>query len=502
MSDRPSPPAAVPVRITDTSRSHDRHRHHDDDSPHDECGVLGLSTPHGEGVAQLAFFGLFALQHRGQEAAGIAVSDGKRSRLHKEAGLVANVFTPEALAPLTGYHAIGHTRYSTTGSNAERNIQPFLVETMHGPLSVAHNGNLVNAAALRDELLNRGFGLTATSDTEVFTLMLAAAGGRTWQERIERTLPAWKGAFSLVILASDQVIAVRDPWGFRPLSVGRLPHGGYAVASETCALSTLGCVDVDEIKPGEMVTLRGSEMDRVQVLAPQPRSARCTFEFVYFSRPDSVWDGRSVHHTRQRLGVELAKESLVDADVVIPVPDSSIPAAIGFARESGLPFNDGLIKNRYIGRTFIEPTQDIRDRGVALKFNALTENLEGKRVIMIDDSLVRGTTAGPLVKLVRDAGASEVHMRITCPPITHACHFGVDMGHDNDLMAARLSVDEMCEHIGADSLAFLSLDGMMNAVAEREAGDDDGYCNACFTGNYPIAVGDAQAKLDFEGVIA
>ncbi len=231
--------------------------------------MLGISTPHGDGVAQLAFFGLFALQHRGQEAAGIAVSDGRRARVHKEAGLVANVFSPETLAPLVGYHAIGHTRYSTTGSNAERNIQPFLIETMHGPLALAHNGNLVNAAALRDELLNRGFGLTATSDSEVLSLMLAAAGGQTWQDRIERTLPAWKGAFSLVILAADQVIAVRDPWGFRPLSVGRLPHGGHAVASETCALATLGCVDIDEVQPGEMVTLRGAEVDRVQVLAPQ-----------------------------------------------------------------------------------------------------------------------------------------------------------------------------------------------------------------------------------------
>jgi amidophosphoribosyltransferase len=443
------------------------------DTPRDECGVLGVSTPHGDGVAQLAFFGLFALQHRGQEAAGIAVSDGKRARVHKEAGLVANVFTPEALAPLSGYHAIGHTRYSTTGSNNERNIQPFLVETMHGPLALAHNGNLVNAPALRDELLSRGFGLTA-----------------------------WKGAFSLVVLASDQVIAVRDAWGFRPLSIGRLPHGGHAVASETCALATLGCVEIDEVRPGEMVTLRGAEVERVQVLAPQPAAARCTFEFVYFSRPDSVWDGHNVHHVRQRLGVELAREAATTADVVIPVPDSSIPAAIGYARESGLPFNDGLIKNRYIGRTFIEPTQDIRERGVALKFNALAENLEGKRVVMIDDSLVRGTTAGPLVKLVRDAGASEVHLRITCPPITHACHFGVDMGHDGDLIAARHSVDEMRDHIGADSLAFLSLDGMMRAVAGREAAADDGYCNACFTGRYPIEVGDAQAKLSFEGVLA
>ena len=260
------------------------------------------------------------------------------------------------------------------------------------------------------------------------------------------------------------MIAVRDPWGFRPMSVGRLPHGGYAVASETCALNTLGCVDIDEVPPGEIVTLQGAEIHRRVAMAPATPSARCTFEFVYFSRPDSVWAGRNVHHVRQRLGEELAREHPVDADVVIPVPDSSIPAAIGYSRESGIPHNDGLIKNRYIGRTFIEPTQDLRERGVALKFNALAENLAGKRVVMIDDSLVRGTTAGPLVKLLRDAGATEVHVRITCPPITHPCHFGVDMGHDDDLMAARLTVDEIRAHIGADSLGFLSLDGMMRAI--------------------------------------
>ena len=469
-----------------------------DDRPNEECGVLGISTPHGDGVAQMAFFGLFALQHRGQEAAGIAVSDGRRARVHKDEGLVANVFTGDTLAPLTGYHAIGHTRYSTTGSNAARNIQPFLVETMHGPLAVAHNGNLVNASSLRDELLARGFGLTATSDTEVFTLMLAASGGRTWEERLERTAPAWKGAFSLVLLTADQVIAVRDPWGFRPLSVGRLPQGGHAIASETCALVTLGCSDISEVAPGEIVSLRGAEIERRQALAPA-KPARCTFEFVYFSRPDSVWDGHNVHHVRQRLGEELAAESGVEADVVVPVPDSSIPAAVGYSRTSGIPFNDGLIKNRYIGRTFIEPTQDMRERGVALKFNALAENLEGRRVVMIDDSLVRGTTAGPLVRLLREAGATEVHLRITCPPITHACHFGVDMGHDDDLMASRKSVEEMREFIGADSLAFLSLDGMMRAVGSA---DGSGYCNACFTGNYPISVGDAQAKLSFEGVLA
>ncbi len=482
---------SVPVHIAPIRRRND------DDHPKEECGVIGISTPHGDGVAELTFFGLFALQHRGQEAAGIAVSDGQRVRMHKDEGLVANVFTPAAMSHLTGYHSIGHTRYSTTGSNAQRNIQPFLVETMHGPLAVAHNGNLVNASALRDELLGRGFGLTATSDTEVMALMLAAAGGRTWEERLERTLPAWKGAYSLVMLAGDCVLAARDPWGFRPLSVGRLPHGGYAVASETCALTTLGCAEINEVQPGEVITLRGAEMHRSQALAPAPTTAHCTFEFVYFSRPDSAWDGNNVHHVRQRLGVQLAKESGVEADVVIPVPDSSIPAAIGYSKESGIPFNDGLIKNRYIGRTFIEPTQEIRERGVALKFNALAENLAGKRVIMIDDSLVRGTTAGPLVKLVRDAGATEVHLRITCPPITHACHFGVDMGHDGDLMAALRTQEEMRVMIGADSLAFLSLDGMMSAI-----GADTGYCNACFTGKYPIAVHDAQAKLSFEGALA
>ncbi len=469
-----------------------------DDSPHEECGVFGVSTPHGDGVAQTVFFGLFALQHRGQEAAGIAVSDGSRVRMHKDSGLVTNVFTPAAMASLSGYHGIGHTRYSTMGADAQRNAQPFLVETMHGPLAVAHNGNLVNAMTLREELLSRGFGLTATSDTEVLTLMLAAAGGRTWEDRIERTLPAWKGAFSLVMLAGDRVIAVRDPWGFRPMHVGRLPHGGHAVASETCALSTLGCVEISEVGPGEIVTLQGAELHRRQALTPAARAARCTFEFVYFSRPDSVWAGRNIHHVRQRLGEELANESWVPADVVIPVPDSSIPAAIGYSKASGIPYNDGLIKNRYIGRTFIEPTQDLRNRGVALKFNALAENLVGQRVVMIDDSLVRGTTAGPLVRLLRDAGATEVHLRITCPPITHPCHFGVDMGHDGDLMAARLSIEEIRDHIGADSLHFLSLDGMMRAISDGQPG----YCTACFTGDYPMEVDEAPPKLSFEGVLS
>lgn len=465
------------------------------DAPHEECGVVGVSSTTADG-AHLAFFGLFALQHRGQEAAGIAVADGSRASLHKDVGLVGSVFTSAILDPLEGPHAIGHTRYSTTGASGARNAQPFLVETMHGPLAVAHNGNLVNAADLRAGLLHRGFGLTATSDTEVMLLMLAAAVGETWEDRLAGVMASWQGAYSLVVLTADRVIATRDPWGFRPLSLGRLPNGGWAVASETCALRTQGCQEFREVEPGEIVSLRGAELSSRRVLAPREPQARCTFEFVYFSRPDSTWDGRGVHMVRQRLGAELAREHPVEADLVVPVPDSSIPAAIGYSAASGLPHNDGLIKNRYIGRTFIEPTQTMRDRGVAMKFNSLPENLAGRRVVLIDDSLVRGTTAGPLVELIREAGATEVHLRITCPPILHPCHFGVDMGHDDDLIAARHDLTSLCRHVGADSLEFLSLEGMMRAV-----GRENGYCNACFTGDYPVPVA-VRAKDAFDGAWA
>ena len=467
----------------------------EDDRPRDECGVIGVTLPSGD-VGELVFFGLFALQHRGQEAAGIAVSDGTQARLHKADGLVGQVFTPAAMAPLQGPTGIGHVRYSTTGGSGARNAQPFLVETVHGPLAVAHNGNLVNAGELRSGLLIRGFGLTASSDTEVMTLMLASAGGPTWEDRLARTMPAWTGAYSAVLLVEDRVIAVRDPWGFRPLSVGRLPDGGHAVASETCALATLGCRDVTEVLPGEIVTIQGDVIRRRQALVPAVAPARCTFEFVYFSRPDSIWDGLGVHGVRQRLGEELAREAPAEADVVVPVPDSSIPAAVGYARESGIPYNDGLIKNRYIGRTFIEPTPVMRKRGVAMKFNALAGNLAGRRVVLIDDSLVRGTTAGPLVQLLRDAGATEVHLRITCPPIRHACHFGVDMGHDDDLIAAHLSLEQLREVVRADSLGFLSLEGMMRAVGRK-----GGYCNACYTGDYPVDAPAPRRKDAFERVL-
>ena len=463
-----------------------------DDSPREECGVIGIYAPH-EPVARMAYFGLYALQHRGQEAAGIAVSDGAAVNLHKDAGLVAQVFTPQSLAPLEGHYAIGHTRYSTTGSPSRRNIQPFLIETRHGPLAVAHNGNLVNAADLRAGLLQRGVGLSSSSDSEVITMMLAAAPGADWEERIQRTMPEWRGAYSLALLTRDGVFGVRDPWGFRPLSVGQLPGGGHAVASETGALRTLGCVAIREVEPGQVVSLGGRAL-RVREAMPQAaRAARCTFEHVYFSRPDNVWDGLSVHQVRQRLGEELAREAPVAADVVIAVPDSSVPAAIGYAHATGVPYNNGFIKNRYIGRTFIEPTDSLRRQGVALKFLALEENLRGKRVVMIDDSIVRGTTAGPLVKLVRDAGAREVHLLITCPPIAHPCYMGVDMGTYAELIAHRTTVEEMREHFRCDSLHFLSLAGLMRAI-----GRERGYCNACFTGDYPLEVDVAQTKTGFE----
>ena len=471
-------------------------RDYSDDTPREECGVIGLSST-GTQVAQQTFFGLFALQHRGQEAAGIAVADGSTARIHKEVGLVGQIFTPERLAPLVGSHAIGHTRYSTTGSSGARNAQPFLVETMYGPLALAHNGNLVNAAYLRSELLTRGFGLTATSDTEVMTLMLASAKGDTWEDRLATLMPSWIGAYSLVILVADTVLAARDPWGFRPLSVGRLPDGGHAVASETCALRTLGCTDIEEVQPGEIVVMNGTDIRRIQAVPAAATLSRCTFEFIYFSRPDSDWDSMNVHQVRQRLGEQLAIEHPAQADVVVPVPDSSIPAAIGYARVSGIPYNDGLIKNRYIGRTFIEPTQEMRTRRVAMKFNSLPENLAGQRVVLIDDSLVRGTTAGPLVTLLREAGAREVHLRITCPPIINACHFGVDMGHDNDLIAARMTADELCRHVGADSIAFISIEAMMTAL-----GKTSGYCNACFTGEYPVEITRRHTKSQFDQVLA
>jgi amidophosphoribosyltransferase len=453
------------------------------DRPKEECGVIAVSTPNGD-AARISFFGLYALQHRGQEAAGIAVADGGGAvRVHKDQGLVSQVFDAGTLDPLVGNLGIGHTRYSTTGSSSERNVQPYVIETMYGPLGVAHNGNLVNADQLRSELLGRGAGLQSSSDSEVLALMLAAADGEVWEDRLAQVMLRWEGAFSLVLITGTKVIATRDPWGFRPLSLGQLPSGGHVIASETGALQTVGCASISEVQPGEIVVLHGQIARRHQAVPAKSSLARCTFEHIYFSRPDATWDGMSVHQARQNLGEELARQHPAEADVVIPVPDSSTPAAIGYAGVSGITYNEGFVKNRYIGRTFIEPTDELRKKGVALKFNTLPANIRGKRVVMVDDSVVRGTTSGPLVRLVREAGAVEVHVRITCPPIAHPCFFGVDMGTYDELIAHELGVDEICSHIGADSLGFLSVERMMKSL-----GRDDGYCNACFTGSYPVPV--------------
>lgn len=462
------------------------------DSPKEECGVLGIYAPH-EDVARMAFFGLFALQHRGQEAAGLAVSDGQMVHLHKDIGMVSRVFTPETLSNMKGDYAIGHTRYSTTGSSAARNAQPFLIDTQFGPIAVAHNGNLINAAELRDRLMRQGVGLSSSSDTEVMTMMLAGSKGKTWFERLKDAMQYWIGAYSMVLMTRNQIFAIRDPWGFRPLSVGRLPGGGHVAASESGALRTLGCQDIREVQPGEIVALSNTALEVNQAIKPAKKTAFCTFEHIYFSRPDSFWDARSVHQVRQRLGEQLSREAPVIADVVIPIPDSSIPAAIGFANASGIPYNDGFIKNRYIGRTFIEPTDSLRKQGVALKYNVIIENVIGKRVVMIDDSIVRGNTTGPLIQLLKTAGAKEVHVRITCPPINHPCFMGVDMGTYEELIAHEKSVAEIREYVGADSLAFLSLDGMMSAIGRKE-----GYCNACFTGEYPIPINPGMTKTGFE----
>jgi amidophosphoribosyltransferase len=467
------------------------------DKPKEECGIFGIAAPKNQpDVARLVFYGLFALQHRGQEAAGIAVSDGLSMRLHKKLGLVAQVFDEPTMTSLTGYLSIGHTRYSTTGSSTMRNVQPFMLETRNGPLALAHNGNLTNASYLRNELLDQGVGLTSSSDSEIMILMLARAAGNNWLDRIASCMSRWQGAFSVVILSRDGVYAARDPWGLRPLTIGRLPAGGHAVASETGALEVVGCDAIREVKPGETVALQGAALIVQQALPPASPLALCSFEHIYFSRPDSIWDGQVVYDVRKRLGCNLAREAPVDADVVIPVPDSAIPAAIGYSAESKIPYNEGLIQNRYIGRTFIQPSPGMRRAGVFLKFNPLPSVLRGRRIVVLDDSLVRGTTLAHLIHMLRDAGASEVHMRITCPPIRHPCYMGVDMATYDELIAHRYTVQEIAQHLEVDSLHYLSLEGMMAAI-----GSTTGYCNACFTGKYPFSLDPMLTKTGFETTI-
>ncbi len=466
------------------------------DELHEECGVFGIWSEDRD-VARNTFFALYALQHRGQEAAGIVTCDGALAHVHTGMGLVSQVFNEENLSYLRGHLAIGHTRYSTTGSVQLRNTQPYVMETLDGPLALAHNGNLINAPQLRRELLERGVGLSSSSDSEVMIHMLAGAGGTDWLTRIRVMMARVEGAYSLVILTRDAIYGVRDPWGLRPLVLGEIDGGGHVLASEDCALATIGAKVVREVQPGEIVRIDGSGYSIVQGAMPQ-KLAFCTFEQIYFARPDSTLAGRLVHQTRQELGRQLAREAPVEADLVLSVPDSGTPHAIGFAQESGIPYSEGLIKNRYIGRTFIQPSPELRQVGVAMKFNPLPQNLEGKRVVVVDDSIVRGTTSGPLVALLRGAGALEVHLRVACPPIRFPCFMGVDMASAEELIAGRLSLTEICAHVGADSLEFLTISGMMSAL-----GAADGYCNACFTGSYPfpdIQLVELQKKERFAAV--
>ncbi|HEY1658513.1 MAG TPA: amidophosphoribosyltransferase [Candidatus Sulfotelmatobacter sp.] len=468
------------------------------DKFHDECGVVAIfSHPEAE---KLAYLGLHALQHRGQESAGIATSDGLTSRVHKSMGLVADIFTEDVLSQIRGTLAIGHTRYSTAGDSALLNAQPILVQSSKGAIAVAHNGNLVNAAEVRSRLERQGSIFQTNSDTEVIVHLIALSREETLPEAIADALRRVDGAFSLVVMSPDRIIAVRDPRGFRPLAMGRIPAGEgqkrdtIVFASETCAFDLIGATYERDVKPGELVVVGPEGITSRFYSTPAPQSS-CIFEHVYFSRPDSTVFGRSVQASREELGRQLAREAPVDADLVVPVPDSGVTAAMGYAAESGIPFRFGLIRNHYVGRTFIEPSQSVRDFGVKLKLNAVRSLLEGKRIVLIDDSIVRGTTSRKIVRMIRSAGAKEVHMRVSCPPTISPCYYGVDTPRKDQLIAANKSIDQIRDYIGADSLAYLSLAGLKTAC------DDGGkttYCSACYSGKYPTDVVDVDEILPAE----
>jgi len=447
-----------------------------------ECSVFGLYAPQEE-VARLTFFGLFALQHRGQESAGIAVSDGEEIFIHKEMGLVPQIFDEQILSRLRGHMAIGHTRYSTTGSSVIRNAQPILVSDLHESVALAHNGNLLNTAALRARMEQRGMRFAGTTDSEIIAQLIhrELTAGANVEEALRWTMEQAIGAYCLVVLTTKELVGVRDPYGLRPLCLGRLDGSGYVLASETCALNVVGAQFMQEIEPGEAVII-DEDGWRIEPLVPSPRKAMCIFEFVYFARPDSDIYGKNLHACRRRMGHQLALEHPVEADLVIPVPDTGTPAAIGYAEASRIPFGEGLIKSRYIQRTFIQPDQRQRELGVRLKLTPLRETLAGKRVIMVDDSIVRGTTTRQLVRLLFDAGAREVHVRICAPPIRYPCFYGIDMATRQELIAANLSVEEIRQHLGATSLGYLSPRGLEKAIGISARN----FCWACMKGQYPI----------------
>ncbi len=447
------------------------------------CGVFGIYN--NPNAAYYTYLGLYALQHRGQESAGIAVTNGERITYHRNFGLVSSVFNNESLRKLTGHVAVGHNRYSTSGaSDSPDNIQPIVVSYKNGQMAIAHNGNLVNALELREQLEEEGSIFRGTSDSEVIVHLIVKSKKRKFLERLMDALSKLKGAYSLLVMTNKKLIAIRDPWGFRPLCMGEL-DGSPVFASETCAFDLIGARYIRDVEPGEVVLIENDQMKSYRIPGSEgARRSQCIFEFVYFARPDSKIFGKSVYEVRKEFGRLLARENPVEADIVIPVPDSGVVPALGYSHESGIPFEMGLIRNHYVGRTFIKPQQKMRDIGVKVKLNPVPGLLKGKRIVVIDDSIVRGTTSRKIVRMLRDAGAKEVHMRISSPPTRWPCYFGIDTPTRDQLIASSHSVEEICKYIEADSLGYLSLEGMIRAAG----GDGMGYCTACFKGDYPINV--------------
>lgn len=474
------------------------------DKPEEACGVFGVYAPETTfDVAKLTYFGLYALQHRGQESAGIATLNKGDLYCHKDMGLVSQVFNEEILGQLPGEIAVGHTRYSTTGSSLKENAQPVVLDTRLGKLALAHNGNLVNAVELRQHLIQREANFISSTDSEMIALTIAdeVNQGKNWIQGAVNAFKMCDGAYSLAIATPDGLMGARDRNGIRPLVIGVLStdeqHQRYVLSSETCGLDIIGAEYVRDVEPGELVWITDSGVASV-IWTKEADKKLCIFEMIYFARPDSVMHDETLYSYRIRLGRQLARESFVDADLVIGVPDSGIPAAIGFSRESGLAYGEGLIKNRYVGRTFIQPTQSMREAGIRMKLNTLKDALQGKRIIIVDDSIVRGTTSKKIVKTLRDAGATEVHMRISSPPVTHPCFYGIDTDNQDQLIAATKSVKEIEARIGVDTLAYLSWEGMLEATQENT----NNFCSACFTGDYPVSIPEdvKRSKLMLEKI--
>jgi len=463
-----------------------------DDQPREACGVVGVYLP-GEHVARVVFFGQFALQHRGQESAGICAADGERIRCHTAMGLVGQAFQEDTLAGIPGHIGIGHNRYSTTGSSNLANAQPIVVQGPDIELALAHNGNVINAADLRIELGEWGCDFSSTGDSEIIAHVIANAPATTWEERIAYAMRRLQGAYSLTMMTKDALLGVRDPLGVRPLCIGKL-NNGWVIASESCALDHIGAEFHREVEPGEAVMIDEHGLRSIYRRETGGIRASCIFEHIYFARPDSILDGKLVYSNRMAMGKQLAREFPVDADIVIGVPDSATAAAVGYSQESQIPFSEGLVKNRYVGRTFILPDQRLRDLGVQRKLNPLPELIRGKRIVVVDDSIVRGTTTPHVISLLRKGGAREIHMRICAPPIMWPCHFGVDLATRRELLAANLSVEEIRVLVGADSLGFLSHEGLLRAVELPK----NNVCMGCFTGKYPIPVQLEMDKLVLE----